>query len=117
GEILDEPGAEAGQEEPGAGSVPLSPASSTDGKQASTGTPPPSPSSIASSTRDGDPGLLRSYDRTMVQSAAGKLRWDAKRLNKELQDRFGIASLDNAPDDKLHEAASKLTDLAAAAGG
>ncbi|MFH1088204.1 MAG: hypothetical protein V1737_06450 [Chloroflexota bacterium] len=70
------------------------------------------PTGVRKPEQGSDPKLQRSYDKTMVQSAAGKLRWDAKRLAKELQDRFDITSLDDAPDDKLHEAVSKLTDLA-----
>ncbi len=66
-------------------------------------------------TGEGDgPGEGREYDKTMVRSAAGKLKWDAKRLNKELEERFNSNSMDDMPDDKLHEAASKLCDLAEA---
>lgn len=54
----------------------------------------------------------RDYDKQMIQSAAGKLKWDYKRLTKELKDRTGFGSMDNIPDDKLHDVASKLTDLA-----
>ena len=57
----------------------------------------------------------RGYDKQMIQSAAGKLKWDYKRLAKELKERTGFASIDDIPDDKLHEVASKLTDMAEAA--
>ena len=63
----------------------------------------------------------RDYDKKIVYSAAGKLRWDEKRLTKELQQRTGIpeitaSTLDSLPDAKLHDIASKLADLAECTG-
>lgn len=57
----------------------------------------------------------REQDVTMVRSAASKLKWDAKRLNTEIRARFGFPTLADIPDQKLHEVANKLTDLAAVA--
>jgi len=54
----------------------------------------------------------RDYNKQMIREAAGKLKWDFKRLSKELKDRTGFGSMDELPDDKLYEVASKLTDLA-----
>jgi hypothetical protein len=58
----------------------------------------------------------RDYDKKMIYSSAGKLGWNEKRLLKELKERTGIQSItstmEQIPDDKFHEIASKLTDLA-----
>jgi len=64
---------------------------------------------------DGPAPGTREYSILMIRSAAGKLGWNDKRLTTELQTRFQIDSIDKATDEKLNEAASKLTDLASAA--
>ncbi len=54
----------------------------------------------------------RAYNKQMIQAAAGRLKWDAKRLTKEIKDRTGVTSLDEVTDDKLQQLASVLTDMA-----
>jgi hypothetical protein len=54
----------------------------------------------------------RAEDILMAQSSAGKLKWDHKRLMKELKERTGFTTFEATPDDKLHEFATKITDLA-----
>ena len=51
-------------------------------------------------------------DKTMIRSAASKLKWDSKRLDKEIKERTGCDHLDDMPADKLHDFASKVADLA-----
>jgi len=60
----------------------------------------------------------RAKDKTEIFAAASHLKWDGKRLAKEVQERTGMDkyNLDLLPDDQLHSLASTLTDMADAAG-
>lgn len=54
----------------------------------------------------------RTTDMQMLKWAAGKLRWDTKRLRHELKTRFGEEDMNKFGDQTLHDAASKIAFLA-----
>ncbi|MFH1015497.1 MAG: hypothetical protein V1771_00660, partial [Chloroflexota bacterium] len=76
---------------------------------------PPGPTPPPGGNDGPQPGP-REYDVQVIRSSAYKLGWKTdKKLKDEIKARWQVESIDAADDEKVHQVASRMADLAEAA--